>query len=72
MLIDILCSRSVMSDTARSMPFFICTGLMPAVTAFRPSMKIDSAMTVAVVVPSPATSLVLLATSRTMRAPMFS
>src|SRR4051812_18533817 len=31
-----------------------------------------SASTVAVVVPSPATSLVLLATSRTMRAPMFS
>ena len=35
-------------------------------------MKIASAITVAVVVPSPATSLVLLATSRTMRAPMFS
>src|SRR3954447_13580017 len=31
-----------------------------------------SARTVAVVVPSPATSLVLEATSRTMRAPMFS
>src|SRR6266404_1505483 len=32
----------------------------------------DSARTVAVVVPSPATSLVLLATSRTICAPMFS
>ena len=35
-------------------------------------MKIASARTVAVVVPSPATSLVLLATSLTIWAPMFS
>ena len=41
-------------------------------TAFRPSMKIASAMTVAVVVPSPAISPVFEATSRTIRAPMFS
>ena len=43
-----------------------------ATTAFRPSLKMDSARTVAVVVPSPATSLVFEATSFTMRAPMFS
>jgi len=53
------------------MPAFIWIGLTPATTALRPSLKIASANTVAVVVPSPATSLVLLATSRTMRAPMF-
>ena len=41
-------------------------------TAFRPSLKMDSASTVAVVVPSPATSEVLLATSLTIWAPMFS
>ena len=71
-LIDIFCSFSVMSATAFSMPRFICTGFTPATTAFRPSLKIASASTVAVVVPSPATSLVFEATSRTMRAPMFS
>src|SRR6516225_9461990 len=54
------------------MPRFISMGLAPETTARRPSLKIASARTVAVVVPSPATSLVLLATSRTMRAPMFS
>ena len=46
-------------------------GVAPAVTFLRPSRKIASASTVAVVVPSPATSEVLLATSRTICAPMF-
>ena len=41
-------------------------------TALRPSLKIDSASTVAVVVPSPATSEVFDATSLTIIAPMFS
>ncbi len=45
---------------------------MPAATSFTPSRKIAWARTVAVVVPSPATSEVLLATSRTIWAPMFS
>ena len=71
-LIDILCSFSVMPSTAFSIPDFICTGLTPATTALSPSLKMASARTVAVVVPSPATSLVFDATSRTMRAPMFS
>ena len=61
-----------MSSTAFSMPRFISIGLTPATTACRPSLKIASARTVAVVVPSPATSLVLLATSLTIWAPMFS
>src|SRR3954449_3730772 len=47
-------------------------GFAPEVTYFRPSRKMASARTVAVVVPSPATSLVLLATSRTIWAPIFS
>ena len=45
---------------------------MPAATAFRPSRMIACASTVAVVVPSPATSEVLEATSFTICAPMFS
>src|SRR4051794_23512512 len=65
-------TRWTMSSTAFSMPRFISIGLAPETTARRPSLKIASARTVAVVGPSPATSLVLLATSRTMRAPMFS
>src|ERR1035438_3187396 len=44
----------------------------PASTSLRPSEKIDWASTVAVVVPSPALSLVFDATSRTIWAPMFS
>ncbi len=71
-LIDIFLSSAVMSSTAFSMPCFICTGLTPATTALRPSLKMASARTVAVVVPSPATSLVLQATSFTIWAPMFS
>ena len=45
---------------------------MPAATALAPSRTIAWASTQAVVVPSPATSLVLEATSRTIWAPMFS
>ncbi|MNM58943.1 hypothetical protein D3C81_701860 [compost metagenome] len=44
---------------------------MPAATNFMPSRTIDWASTVAVVVPSPALSLVLEATSLTIWAPMF-
>src|SRR3954469_4194790 len=47
-------------------------GLAPAVTFLRPSRKIAWASTVAVVVPSPARSDVLVATSLTIWAPMFS
>ena len=54
------------------MPRFSAIGLAPAATAFTPSRKIDWARMVAVVVPSPATSEVFEATSRTICAPMFS
>jgi hypothetical protein len=47
-------------------------GFVPAVTFLSPSPKIAWASTVAVVVPSPATSEVLVATSFTIWAPMFS
>ena len=58
--------------TAASMPRFRSIGFAPASTSLRPSTKIDCASTVAVVVPSPALSLVFEATSRTIWAPMFS
>src|SRR5580698_6464611 len=60
------------SATARSTPRFRSIGFMPAATYLAPSRTIAWARTVAVVVPSPALSLVLEATSRTICAPMFS
>src|SRR5436190_5287643 len=63
---------STMASTARSMPRFKSMGFMPAATAFAPSLTMAAASTVAVVVPSPAMSEVLDATSRTICAPMFS
>src|SRR5882724_5203911 len=65
-------SSSVTASTAASMPRFNPIGLAPAVTFFRPSRKIAWASTVAVVVPSPAMSEVLDATSFSIWAPMFS
>src|SRR5271154_2842702 len=58
--------------TARSMPRLRSIGFMPAATDLAPSLTIAAASTVAVVVPSPASSLVFEATSRTICAPMFS
>ena len=54
------------------MPRFMAIGFTPEVTALTPSRKMICAKTVAVVVPSPATSEVFEATSRTICAPMFS
>ncbi len=54
------------ASTARSMPRFRSIGFMPAATALAPSRTIDCARRVAVVVPSPAWSLVFDATSRTI------
>src|SRR5579872_1018396 len=59
-------------STAFSMPRLMSSGLLPAVTLRRPSRMIACASTVAVVVPSPAMSLVFEATSLTSCAPMFS
>ena len=58
--------------TAISIPFFKIIGLAPAATLRIPSSIIACANTVAVVVPSPATSFVLVATSLTSCAPIFS
>ena len=52
------------------MPRLRPIGLAPAATLRRPSWTIVHASTVAVVVPSPATSSVFLATSLTSAAPM--
>src|SRR5215813_1053648 len=65
-------SSSTTTSTACSTPRLISIGPWPPVTCLSPSRKIACASTVAVVVPSPATSLVLLATSRTICAPIFS
>ncbi len=63
-------SDATAASTAVSMPFFSDIGLAPAATFFRPSRTMAHARTVAVVVPSPATSSVFLATSFTSSAPM--
>src|SRR3954466_3070521 len=66
-------SRSLTTAaTAISMPRLRSIGFMPADTDLAPSRTIACASTVAVVVPSPAVSLVLDATSRSIWAPMFS
>src|SRR5204863_5187851 len=54
------------------MPCFNSIADAPATRFLTPSRTIASANTVAVVVPSPAASLVLLATSRRSSAPIFS
>ena len=58
--------------TALWIPFFRTIGFAPAVTFFMPSRTRACASRVAVVVPSPAASFVLVATSFTSCAPMFS
>ena len=70
--LDLFWMSSITCATALSMPRFRSIGFMPAATAFMPSRTIDCASTHAVVVPSPATSLVFCAASRTISAPMFS
>ena len=65
-------NSSTATLTAVSIPRRIPIGLAPAVTFLRPSRTIACVNTVAVVVPSPAMSLVLEATSETNFAPMFS
>ena len=67
-----LCSSLITASTATSMPRFRSIGFIPAATALAPSRTIAWARTVAVVVPSPASSLVFDATSRSICAPMFS
>src|SRR5580692_3159122 len=70
--LDRFLSSPVIASTARLMPRLSDIGSCPAATILIPSVKIARASTVAVVVPSPATSEVLEATSFTICAPMFS
>ena len=72
--ISLACSLmdSTAAATALSIPLRRPSGLAPAATLRSPSRMRAWASTVAVVVPSPATSLVLVATSLTSWAPMFS
>src|SRR5674476_181592 len=67
-----LSSSSETAATACSMPRLSAIGFAPAATLRRPSRTMAWARTVAVVVPSPATSSVFLATSLTSSAPIFS
>src|SRR5258708_2194918 len=69
---EFLTSPSPTVSEARLIPGFRSIGFMPAATALAPSRTIAAASTVAVVVPSPAASADLEATSRTICAPMFS
>ena len=65
-------SAALTASTAASMPDLERSGLAPAATFFSPALTSAWASTVAVVVPSPATSLVLVATDFTSCAPRFS
>src|SRR5450432_894081 len=69
--LEIFLRASTIFSTAFSMPRLISIGLCPAATILEPSRKIACASTVAVVVPSPAVSEVLEATSLTICAPRF-
>ena len=60
------------ASTALAIPRDKAIGSAPAAIIFKPSRKIASAKMVAVVVPSPATSFVLLAASFTIWQPRFS
>src|SRR6204780_5733306 len=70
--LESLRSSSTATMTALSMPRLMSIGLGPEDTAFKPSRMMAWASTVAVVVPSPASSEVFDATSFTICAPMFS
>src|SRR6266508_2108444 len=72
--ISFACSlmESTADATAFSIPRFRTMGLAPAATFFIPRRTMARASTVAVVVPSPATSFVFVATSLASWAPMFS
>src|SRR5579885_2765348 len=70
--LEFLTRSATTASTAMSIPRLRSIGFMPAATDLAPSLTIAAASTVAVVVPSPAASADLEATSRTIWAPMFS
>ena len=72
MLLEFLLSSATMAATLLSMPRLMAMGSAPATTFLMPSWTITWARMVAVVVPSPATSLVLAAASLIICAPIFS
>ncbi len=67
-----LCSSSMTAAAAFCMPRFSAVASQPATTRFMPSRQSASPRTVAVVVPSPASSPVLVAACLRSWAPMFS
>src|SRR5438270_2167107 len=69
--VDCFLISSTTAWVAASMPRFMSIGLAPAARLRRPSVTIAWAMTVEVVVPSPATSLVLVAACLSIWAPIF-
>ena len=70
MLMDRFFRSATTVSTAFKMPLRMPTALTPAATDLTPSEKMARASTVAVVVPSPAMSLVFCATCLTSCAPM--
>ena len=70
--VESLLISSTATSTAPAIPRLRIIGFAPAATFLKPSLMMICASRVAVVVPSPATSLVLVATSLTSCAPMFS
>src|SRR5882762_2610602 len=70
--LEFLTRSATTASTAMSIPRFRSIGFMPAATDLAPSRTMAAASTDAVVVPSPAASAALEATSRTIWAPMFS
>src|ERR1700732_3686106 len=69
---ELVLRSATTASTARSMPRFRSIGLRPAATALVPSLTIEAARMTAVVVPSPAASFCLDATSRISWQPRFS
>ena len=65
-------TASTAASTAALIPFLTTIGLAPAATFFIPSLTRACARSVAVVVPSPASSFVFEETSLTSCAPIFS
>src|SRR6267143_1224825 len=63
--LEFLTRSATTASTARSIPRLRSIGFMPAATDLAPSLMMAAASTVAVVVPSPAASADLEATSRT-------
>lgn len=70
--LDLSLMLETTASTAWLIPLLKSMGFIPAATDLVPSLKIALAKTVAQVVPSPASSLVLEATDLTRLAPMFS